>query len=729
MTNKEKWSNALVEYVFESGIIEKAKETVCFPYVKLSSVETKTQIREKIQCPHCFEIFTVVRENRDVYREVIKCNHCGREFCASKSTGLDEQAFLTFGDEKYSYGATVFIDVGVVCGIKGIVYVHLTDASAQYKMKEKRIVAGMTVNSFGFLHPDYRFYYRQGAYTTCSINTYLSNWCGVKYTQEAFDLLADWSGKDYPVDFRNAMYNIQNIERNARTSSAPERSFGVKRGTEIDRENPVCDVSELKIGPYSGILSKFISYNKMKNKSSYSAYCYKCKRTFRYQDYGRYGSKVHKCPHCGFEGKSYDDGSYHYEHELHIDVCKNGDIVFRVIKVELKAEKTQLSATAEETHRIYIRRNGDAPKRDVLYYDSLGNIRYRKSGELPSLSLDRGRIHISDEANEIIKHSGFVEYIENKLYGDRFNIGSAVKYLSVWLYHPVIEKFIKLGWRNLTDDLIQSILAFNRTEYNEQGKGMHNILGINKTLFRYLLDKRKNPNSSDLKNACLFYQMDPNVTKEDLCWCSDHSITTHTLKEIVEMLGISVRQACEYLERVRVSQCFPPSAAATQWRDYLKACQTIEADLSDKTVRYPSSLKREHDKAVFKQKIIFDQQKEEIFQKTCRKYEEEFRFEDEQYQIIAPSSMQDLFEEGRKLHHCVGSYADRIIEGYSCICFIRKKENPEIPFFTMEICKDMDRVTQIHGLSNRHIDPKRDVGLKDFLKVWAKKNKLALPAA
>lgn len=729
MTNKEKWSNALVEYVFESGILEKAKETVCLPYVKLSSVETKTQIREKIQCPHCFEIFTVVRENRDVYREVIKCNHCGREFCASKSVGLDGHASLSFGNEKYPYREITFIDVGIVCGIKGIVYIHLRDASAQYKMKEKRIAAGMTVNSFGFLHPNYRFYYRQGAYTTCSINTCLTHWCAVKYTQEVFDLLGEWSGKDYPVDFSNAMYKMQNIERKVRTSSAPERSYGVKKGAKIEEQDPVRDISKLPIGSYSGILSKFISYNKMKNKSYFSAYCYNCKKKFRYKDCGRFGSNVYKCPHCGFEGKTYEDESIHYEYELHIDAFKSGDIVFRLIKIKLKAEKTELSVAAEETDRVYIRSKADAPTRDVLYYDPEGNIRFRKSGELPDISVNRNRIYITDEANEIIKHSGLIEFIGSDIHGDRFKFGSAVKYLSVWLYHPVIEKFIKLGWRNLTDDLIQSVLAFEKTEYDEQGKGMHNILGINKTLFRYLLENCEDPSNADLKNVNLFYHMDSNVTIEDLSWCSDWKIATHTLKEIVELLGISVRQACEYLERVRVSQCFDPREAVTQWRDYLKACQTIEVDLSDKTVRYPSSLKREHDKAVFKQRIIFDQQKDELFQKTCREYGEEFRFEDEHYQIVAPSSMQDLFEEGRKLNHCVGSYADRIIEGYSCICFIRKKEDPDIPFFTMEICKDTDRVTQIHGLSNRNIDPTRDVGLKDFLKVWAKKNKLSLPAA
>lgn len=156
----------------------------------------------------------------------------------------------------------------------------------------------------------------------------------------------------------------------------------------------------------------------------------------------------------------------------------------------------------------------------------------------------------------------------------------------------------------------------------------------------------------------------------------------------------------------------------------MNAAEKIEADLKDKTVRYPSSLKREHDRAMFKYKIIKDAEKEKFFKENCDEYGSKYAFEDESFSIITPKDMQDLFEEGRKLNHCVGSYADRIIEGKTCICFVRRKAQPEQPYFTIEVSPYEERVRQIHGLSNRLVDRTKENNLYKFLRLWAKKKSL-----
>ena len=58
--------------------------------------------------------------------------------------------------------------------------------------------------------------------------------------------------------------------------------------------------------------------------------------------------------------------------------------------------------------------------------------------------------------------------------------------------------------------------------------------------------------------------------------------------------------------------------------------------------------------------------------------------------IVSPKDMKDLFEEGRKLNHCVGSYSDRIIAGTSCIMFIRKTEDPDKPILRLRSIVKMD---------------------------------------
>ena len=355
-----------------------------------------------------------------------------------------------------------------------------------------------------------------------------------------------------------------------------------------------------------------------------------------------------------------------------------------------------------EIERIYIRTAAESVLWDRLY-ERDESFRYKKTNELPHNDINKANIFFSDAAAEFLKYSGAKEYAD-KLGKENVSVSALVEYLAVWLKHPFVEKILKLGWDDLLRDIVNDVLLGRDLDYDENGKGIHDVLKLNRSLAKYYSDLYHDQTKFRLNEIRKYYKIDPNVDPKDIAWCCAEKLRVGDIEEIIGVLGISVHQVCEYLERVRISQCFVPSSASTEWRDYLKACQTIDADFSDKTVRYPSSLKREHDRAVAKQKIILDAKKEEEFRDICSEYEEKYKCEDDDYMIIAPSSMQDLFEEGRKLNHCVGSYTDRIIAGRSCICFIRRKKDPTAPFFTMEIYSDQERVSQIHGLSNCNVD-------------------------
>jgi hypothetical protein len=59
-------------------------------------------------------------------------------------------------------------------------------------------------------------------------------------------------------------------------------------------------------------------------------------------------------------------------------------------------------------------------------------------------------------------------------------------------------------------------------------------------------------------------------------------------------------------------------------------------------------------------------------------------FEDEDYIIRPAGSVKELINESAKLHHCVKTYADKIIKGETAIFFIRKKDKPNEPYYTLE---------------------------------------------
>ena len=77
--------------------------------------------------------------------------------------------------------------------------------------------------------------------------------------------------------------------------------------------------------------------------------------------------------------------------------------------------------------------------------------------------------------------------------------------------------------------------------------------------------------------------------------------------------------------------------------------------------------------------------------------------------IVVPASAEEIVQEGKTLHHCVGGYAARHINGQTTILFLRRARRPERSFLTIELYEDRGRVLirQIHGYKNEGYGNKR----------------------
>ena len=96
-------------------------------------------------------------------------------------------------------------------------------------------------------------------------------------------------------------------------------------------------------------------------------------------------------------------------------------------------------------------------------------------------------------------------------------------------------------------------------------------------------------------------------------------------------------------------------------------------------------------------------------------------YDDGEFSITIPKTTQDIINEGKALHHCVGVYVDKVIRREDMIYFLRKDRN--IPYVTIEV-KDK-KVTQIEGdMNNRFIS--KDSPEYNAIKEWARINKFTL---
>lgn len=117
----------------------------------------------------------------------------------------------------------------------------------------------------------------------------------------------------------------------------------------------------------------------------------------------------------------------------------------------------------------------------------------------------------------------------------------------------------------------------------------------------------------------------------------------------------------------------------------------IEINITDKEARNKEEQERLNKLAA----KLYDQRKEK------------FEYADDNFSIVVPEEMNKITKEGVYLHHCVGGYISRVAEGRTNILFLRKNEEIDIPFFTIEI-NNHNEVIQIHGLYNRWLGNEPD---------------------
>lgn len=171
---------------------------------------------------------------------------------------------------------------------------------------------------------------------------------------------------------------------------------------------------------------------------------------------------------------------------------------------------------------------------------------------------------------------------------------------------------------------------------------------------------------------------------------------------------MSPQQIMNYIEKQRAAgyQYRTAPEVLGQWGDYLSMCKAQNKNMDDEMVYKPRDLKLRHDQAVTdanQLKIVKEMERnKEVRAAEAKKMREKYpqaeknledirtryEYENAEYIIVVPHDLVEIIEEGQALHHCAGAterYFDRIESQETYICFLRRAEQPSIPFYTIEV--------------------------------------------
>lgn len=180
--------------------------------------------------------------------------------------------------------------------------------------------------------------------------------------------------------------------------------------------------------------------------------------------------------------------------------------------------------------------------------------------------------------------------------------------------------------------------------------------------------------------------------------------------------NLDFKRYCTYLFRDLYSQGIAEvdSGILETYYDTLKMQKDVYEKVKDK---YPEHLKETHDKTV----LIYNLNKAYFLEKKVEAlniHNKELEMSDKDYSIIVAKTSQDLITEGINLHHCVGSYVDKVNNAECSIFFLRKTDDIDTSLITIEVRED--RVCQVRGLCERLMNDEE----RKFFKKWIAKKGL-----
>ena len=288
-------------------------------------------------------------------------------------------------------------------------------------------------------------------------------------------------------------------------------------------------------------------------------------------------------------------------------------------------------------------------------------------------------------------------------------------YLKMWRQHPNIENIVKSRWRCVLDTELRRLARTENYAYsanynvvtdlfNFSEKAPHKMLGISKQSLKYYFGWT----CGDLREYNFWKFTFENVTEEDFGdWLGFfEGPTLHSLAITLSDYddGYNYKKVINYL--IDQSLLTSANVAAQTWVDYRDMLGGGEHTYRE---IFPKNIIQAHDDLVERTEA----EKQSKYGDLC---------------IRIAQNEQELIDEGKVLHHCVGGYGHKHASESDVIFFVRHYRRPERSYYTLDInmTEPVPFEVQLHGYRNelypsRHFRQSRiPQKVRDFCDRWKK---------
>lgn len=322
-----------------------------------------------------------------------------------------------------------------------------------------------------------------------------------------------------------------------------------------------------------------------------------------------------------------------------------------------------------------------------------------------------------------LEHTGILEMASA---GEKFNVNAAIIFSEV---RPWMEYIAKAGLTHLASDITNEYRYVDTPKsIDEKARKMKDLLRLDGNRYQRL----KRLKGGDIVLKWLQYEQKSGkkIDTETLIYLEKVKVHPEACEEILAAAG-SVNRMAHYMQK----QTVPPRKMLVTWVDYIRMAREEGMNEHDDIVRFPKDLRARHDELVqirternIQDRIRMQKEKYSKLDEQIQERIPDIRhlfYEDDMYMIVPAAACIELEEEGRALHHCVGAstrYMEKMAQGTSWICFVRKKEELQKPWYTIEIDLQSGEILQAYTEYDRKTGYEK---IKKIIEKWGKRARKA----
>ena len=302
---------------------------------------------------------------------------------------------------------------------------------------------------------------------------------------------------------------------------------------------------------------------------------------------------------------------------------------------------------------------------------------------------------------------------------------TTVRFLMDWARYPVMEKFWKAGYTGLVHERLCGVGKDYRYAVIWTRPDISTAIRFPKRFLKIL--PPKDWTCSKMHRAVQAWELvqSGTIRERELEELVRSNLSIDMIREA--MPHASVHKIVSYIDKCIAAEkaAWPPNAPSYRtpqsvitYRDYLKDCRKLNWDLDDRAILFPRNLPAAHERTISLIKYEENKAADEKFRIT-REKQLWMEWQHGDFLIRLPVDAHEIVAEGKALKHCVGGYVQRAADGKTTILFIRRVDQPDKPFYTLEWCADRVQQCMTYKNSPYRDDPE----VVAFVDAWKKIHK------